>query len=240
VVTGNLKQGGPEILDGTTTGTSEKAVRAASGRPLLVAGSTHHGEEVILLEVFSALKKRLPGLQLALAPRHPERFSDVEKLLQQLPVSFAKKSRMDNEMVFDADVLLVDTLGDLAKLYALADVAFVGGSLVDVGGHNLLEPARLKKPLVFGPFMENFRTLADAMITSGGAIEARGAGDLLAAIELLLNDPVKRRSAGENACQVAMADSAVVERSLALVARYVEFKTQRELSCAARGTVAGL
>jgi 3-deoxy-D-manno-octulosonic-acid transferase len=224
VVTGNLKQAAamPGIIDASEGQTSAAGIK----RPLLVAGSTHRGEETMLLEVFSALKKRVPGLQLALAPRHPERFAEVERLLLQTPASFVKKTRIDGALTFDDDVLLVDTLGDLTKIYALADIAFVGGSLVDVGGHNPLEPARLRKPLLFGPFMANFRTLADAIRDSGGAIEVRSAEDLLSALDGLLNDPVKRRIAGEAAYRAAMLDGAVMERSLELLARYIDFKAQ--------------
>jgi 3-deoxy-D-manno-octulosonic-acid transferase len=236
VVTGNLKQFTP--MPGIYTPATLKLEDAAQAkRPLLVAGSTHRGEEAILLEVFLALKNRFPDLQLALAPRHPERFGEVETLLQQTAVSFEKKSRL-NALSFERDVLLVDTLGDLPKLYALGDVAFVGGSLVDVGGHNLLEPAHAKKPVLFGPFTANCGTLAAQMKTSGGGIEVRDTSDLLREFDDLLSDPVKRQRAGEKAYGVAIIDSTVLERSLNLLARYVDFRAYRELRRADGETMA--
>jgi 3-deoxy-D-manno-octulosonic-acid transferase len=224
-VTGNLKRAAPMAGAGYDTDAAhgEGAAGTQARRPLLVVGSSHQGEEEILLSVFISLKKRFPDLQLAVAPRHPERFAEVEKLLQSSGLSFEKKSRIDGRLCFHQDVMIIDTLGDLGKYYARADIAFVAGSLVGVGGHNLLEPAFFKKPVLFGPFMANFRTLAEEMKNSGGGIEVRNADDLLREITGLLLDPEKRRSTGEKAYSVAAKDGAVVERSLDLLRSYVDF-----------------
>jgi 3-deoxy-D-manno-octulosonic-acid transferase len=227
VVTGNLKQPTLPDSNGESAGASVDA-RVPVKRPLLVAGSTHRGEEALLLAVFRALKSRFADLQLALGPRHPERFAEVEKLLQQTGLSYEKKSRLQAPS-FCQDVLLVDTLGDLLALYALGDVAFVGGSLVDVGGHNLLEPARLKKPVLFGPYMANFANVAAAMKKSGGGIEVRDVGEMVRACEDLLGDPGRRQSVGEQAYEAARGDGAAVERSLELLGRYIDLKTYRDL-----------
>jgi len=125
--------------------------------------------------------------------------------------------------------MFIDTLGDLGKYYARADVAFVGGSLVSVGGHNLLEPAFFKKPVLFGPFMANFRVLAEEMKNCGGGIEVRDGGDLLRAVAGLLLDPEKRQSAGAKAYGVAAGDGAVLERSLDLLRSYVDFNAGVEM-----------
>ena len=225
-ITGNLKRSVryDEIHRDAEASERDSAAVTQARRPLLVVGSSHQGEEEILLRVFANLKKQFPDLQLALAPRHPERFKEVELLLQNSGLNFEKKSRIDGRLSFDQEVMLIDTLGDLGKFYARADVAFVGGSLVEaVGGHNLLEPALFKKPVLFGPFMANFKTLADEMKISGGGIEVRNAGDLLREINDLLNNNEKRRSLGEKAFRVAAGDNGVAERSLNLLQRYVEF-----------------
>jgi 3-deoxy-D-manno-octulosonic-acid transferase len=188
----------------------------------LVAGSTHAGEEKILLDVYATLKREFPALQLALAPRHPERFADVEALLHSAKMDFEKKSRMGDRLSSNRDVIFIDTLGDLGKYYGRCDVAFVGGSLVDAGGHNLLEPAYFKKPVLFGPAMANFKGLADEMKANGGGIEVRGSDDLLREITDLLADPTKRRGTGERAYAVAAGDGAVLQRSLDVVRRYIE------------------
>ena len=227
MVTGNLKQPALQGSNGKPNPHTWGARLAEQRGPLVVGGSTHAGEEAILVEVFRALKNRFPDLQLVLAPRHPERFAQVEKLLQQSGVSFHKKSRLTG-ISFARDVLLVDTLGDLPALYALGDIAFVGGSLVDAGGHNVLEPALLKKPVLFGPHMDNFATIAAQMKRSGGGIEVRDHSDMLRELAALLSDPAKRRSAGEKAYEAARGDGAAVERSLALLARYVDLETDHE------------
>ena len=232
VVTGNLKQPALQGSNGKAKAESGDAGVAEKKRPLVVAGSTHSGEEAIMLEVFRALKNRFPDLQLALAPRHPERFAPVEKLLQHSGVSFDTKSRLTG-VSFPRDVLLVDTLGDLRTLYAVGDIAFVGGSLVDAGGHNVLEPALLKKPVLFGPYMGNFATIADQMKRSGGGIEVRDHSEMVRELAALLNDPAKRRSAGEKAYEAARGDGAAVERSLELLGRYVDLETDHGARIAA-------
>jgi 3-deoxy-D-manno-octulosonic-acid transferase len=189
---------------------------------LLVVGSSHRGEEEILLDVFITLKAIFPNLQLVLAPRHPQRFSEVEKLLLTKGVSFKRQSQHDGRRSFEQDVMFLDTLGDLQDFYAIGDVAFIGGSLVDAGGHNLLEPARLRKPVLFGPFMDNFRVLAEEMKRSGGGIEVQGGEDLIREIAQLLGDPQKLRAAGEKAYQVAAGDPAVLDQSIALAQRYLQ------------------
>ena len=192
---------------------------------LLVVGSSHRGEEEILLKVFTALKAAFPKLQLVLAPRHPQRFSEVEKLLRAYGLDFERHSQCDGRRSFKPDVMLLDTVGDLQDFYALGDVAFIGGSLVDVGGHNLLEPARLRKPLLFGPFMENFKGLAEEMKRCGGGIEVRNGEDLIREITVLLEDPQKRRAVGEKAYQVAAEDPAVLNESIALAQRYLQVES---------------
>jgi 3-deoxy-D-manno-octulosonic-acid transferase len=188
---------------------------------LLIVGSSHRGEEEVLLQVFVSLKRQFPNLQMVLAPRHPQRFAEVEKLLNKSGLRFEKKSRVNGRMGFDHDIMFLDTLGELQNFYAIGDVAFVGGSLVDAGGHNLLEPACFGKPVLFGPYMTNFRALAAEMKQKGGGIEVRGADDLIREIGGLLGDPQRRKRVGEKAYAVAADDRGVLQRSIDLVARYL-------------------
>ncbi len=129
-------------------------------RPRVVAGSTHEGEELALLEAFSGLEG-----SLVLCPRHPERAAEVARVAEKMGfrVSFRSAPK-------ESDVLVVDTLGELRRLYGLADVAFVGGTLVPIGGHNLLEPAALKKPVVFGRFVESVSDVAEELLSVGGGV----------------------------------------------------------------------
>jgi len=194
---------------------------AGKSHLVLVVGSSHAGEEETLIGVYRALKPRFPTLQMVLAPRHPPRFSEVEKLLLSERVEYEKKSQMNGSCTFDKDVLLLDTLGDLEKFYAIGDVAFVGGSLVDEGGHNLLEPARFRKPVLFGPYTGNFAALAAEMKTSGAGIEVSGADDLEQALGSLLADDEKRRVVGEKAYRIALNDRGVMQKTLAAARPYL-------------------
>ena len=119
------------------------------------------------------------------------------------------------------DVIFLDTIGDLPDVYGLADIAFVGGSLVDVGGHNLMEPARWRKPILFGPYMATFADIAEEMKKNGGGIEVKGREDLIREISDLLTDPKKGMKMGELAAQAVGRDSVVVERSMTLISRYI-------------------
>jgi 3-deoxy-D-manno-octulosonic-acid transferase len=192
-----------------------------SDRLWLVAGSSHRGEEEILIEAFMFLRARFPRVRLVLAPRHPQRFAEVEKLLKTAGLLFEKKSQVNGRLDFETEVMLVDTLGDLPDYYAAGDVAFVGGSLVEAGGHNLLEPARFAKPVIFGPHMTNFKSLAKEMAARGGGIEVRGKDDLIRALTLLLTDSEKRKSMGKKAFTVAADDHGVLERTFAVAERYL-------------------
>ena len=190
-------------------------------QPVLVAGSSHRGEEEILLEVLSLARERFPALKMVLAPRHPERFAEVEKLLQKSRFAFHRKSQVEAGEYFAKDILLLDTVGELADFFAAADVAFVGGSLVNVGGHNVLEPARFQKPVLFGPHMGNFETIAKQMKQSGAAIEVRDADELARVLIRLLGDDDARAQMGRRAFQFAGANHDACARNFSLVQRYL-------------------
>lgn len=190
-------------------------------RQLIVAGSSHRGEEEILIEAYKSARARFPGLSLVLAPRHPERFAEVEKLLLKTAFNFKRKTQLTAKEYFAHDILLLDTMGELPGFFAAADIAFIGGSLVDGGGHNLLEPARLRKPILFGPFMSNFRNIADEMKRSGGAVEVRDAADLSRVLIDLLIDSDRRRLMGDRAARVAGANRDALTLNFELVERYL-------------------
>ncbi len=220
-ITGNLKHGpwkGAELEAGPA---GEAAFAFARGRRVLVVGSTHRGEEEIFVDVFLALKARFPGLLMVLAPRHPQRFSEVERLLVRRRVQYEKKSQMNGSIGDLTDVIFLDTLGDLSSFYSLADVAFVGGSLVDAGGHNLMEPARFRKPILFGPYTTNCADVAEEMKRRGGGIEVHGRDDIIREISGLLTDQGRADKVGELAYSVVERDRGVVDRSIDLVSRYL-------------------
>jgi 3-deoxy-D-manno-octulosonic-acid transferase len=177
-VAGNLKA---EIELPLLSPQDLKHLRESLGIPeeakVIVAGSVRKGEEGPLLRAYSKAKEKIPELVFILAPRHPDRAGELEKICRTYPFSVKMRTAVQT---FDRwDVLILDTLGELARFYALSDVAFVGGSLVPWGGHNLLEPAFYAKPVFFGPHMDNFAHLAEIFIEAGAARILEGQQDLV-------------------------------------------------------------
>jgi 3-deoxy-D-manno-octulosonic-acid transferase len=219
-ITGNLKRASRPDRWGAGKAQLHLPLDGRTARRVLVAGSTHRGEEEALLEVLRLLKPDFPDLVMVLAPRHPQRFAEVEGLLKQSGLSYEKKSEMNGASGRAPDVVFLDTLGELEAFYSVASVAFVGGSLVAVGGHNVMEPARFRKPVLFGPHMANFSRIAEELKRSGGGIEVCGKEDLARELARLLGDPASAERAGERAYEVVKSDRGVVEGSMELVARY--------------------
>ncbi|MGO9513792.1 MAG: lipid IV(A) 3-deoxy-D-manno-octulosonic acid transferase [Steroidobacteraceae bacterium] len=164
-------------------------------RPVWIAGSTHGGEEEELLNAHAALQTGLADVLLMLVPRHPQRFESVANLLERRRIRFDRRST-GNAVRPEAEVLLVDSVGELGSLYAAADVAFVGGSLVPVGGHNLLEPAALGVPVITGPYNSNSKEIARSLVRSGGAVEVADAPALAEVLREFFADPAVRQRAG--------------------------------------------
>ncbi len=187
--------------------------------PVLVAGSTHRGEEEMLLDVFPELRRLHPGLLLILAPRHPERFGEVERLLRERRLRYRRQSETSGVRPGGYEVLLLDTLGDLPRYYGCADVAFVGGSLVPAGGHNLIEPARWGKPVLFGPHRSNVAGFARELLEQGGGVEVHDRQGLLRVVEGLLSDKERASAMGRRARYAADADREVLSRSMSLLCR---------------------
>src|SRR5581483_7005339 len=149
--------------------------RVSPSRPVVVAGSTMRGEESAVLRAFARVKAGAPGALAILAPRHPERFAEVERLARDAGFVTMRRSELPIDAEPRADVVVLDSIGELAQIYQLATVVFVGGSLVEHGGHNILEPAIFGKAIVFGPYMQNFREIADTFVANGAAAQVQSA-----------------------------------------------------------------
>lgn len=188
--------------------------RIPQGAPIIVAGSTVEGEEPPVLAAFKEVLREQPKAVLVLAPRHPERFNAVAESLTQSAMTFWRRSAGRwSESQVSGGVFLLDTIGELASTYELADVAFVGGSLVPRGGHNILEPAQFGKAIVVGPHTENFRDVIQIFSRDQAVLISDAAG--LGALWLkLIGDPVMRREFGERAKKVMDSQSGATQRTL--------------------------
>jgi 3-deoxy-D-manno-octulosonic-acid transferase len=181
-----------------------------AGEPVVVAGSIHPGEETFLLPAFQAARRDGRPVRLILAPRHPDKFAALETDWPAPELVFQRKSSFRPAEPWT--VLILDTIGDLAKAYALADAAFIGGSLIPRGGQNLLEPAFYGKPVFFGPYMDNFAALAEIFLLDGGARTVRTVEDLTAMFMAAGSDA--DREAGRKARAVLESLSGATERTL--------------------------
>ena len=219
VVTGNLKTE-PLPPEAGAEKVWERLLGLTGTELVWVAGSTHRGEEAILLDAFQDLRARYPSLTLVIAPRDPGRVPEVERLLRDRELVGVRRTTLPGNSA-RRDAILLDTVGELAQLYGLADVVFVGGSLIPWGGHNMLEPAFHRKPVVFGPHNMNFRESAELLLHSGGAIQVSDGQELRKAIERLLADPGLRARMGEAGFHAVETRRGAVADTLELIQRYL-------------------
>jgi 3-deoxy-D-manno-octulosonic-acid transferase len=219
VVTGNLKTEGA----GDPTGIAElwhRLLGLDAGAIVWIAGSTHRGEEEAMLEAHARLRRDLPGVVLAIAPRHPERAPDVVRLIEARGWSAVRRSQLPRPRTSDA-VIVLDTVGELAQCYSVAAAVFVGGSLVPLGGHNMLEPALRRKPVLFGPHTQNFREPAALLLDAGAAICVHDVPQLTAALGRVLADPALRTKMGEAGFAALASRHGAVRETLELVSRFL-------------------
>ena len=195
--------------------------RMSPSRPVIVAGSTFRGEEAAVLGALSRVKKTMPTAVAILAPRQPERFPEAERLARDAGFATTRRSELPIDAEPRADVIVLDSIGELAQLYQLATVVFVGGSLVDHGGHNILEPAVVGKPIVFGPYMQNFKEIAESFIANGAAVCVHSERELDDELLALLTDPVRRAGMGAAARALVEANRGAKEKTLAAIAALV-------------------
>jgi len=211
-VSGNLKfdidaPPVPPIVSGL-----REAFRRAGAGPIIVCGSTAEGEETLVLEAFENVLASHPAAVMILAPRHPERFHGVAQLLQQRKIRFWRRSTWSGEAIAGG-VLLADSIGELASLYALGDIAFVGGSLVPRGGHNIIEPAQHGVPIIVGNHTENFRDIV-GLFQSRDAVRVAAPAEFPLVLADLLTNETERRALGQRARETLQTQSGATRRTL--------------------------
>ena len=197
---------------------------------VLTAGSTHPGEEELILSSYQELLKEHSDLFLVLVPRHPERTAAVAAILEKEGLAFRRRTELSTSSLPDdpiaeqfkpGEVLLVDTIGELMNLYALSDLVFVGGSLVATGGHNLLEPASLGIPCIFGPHMNNFREIAALIVSNNAGIQVEDLSGLTAACSSLIDNREQRQKLGLNGLKMMQENGGATQRHLEIIGQYL-------------------
>jgi 3-deoxy-D-manno-octulosonic-acid transferase len=220
-VTGSLKFDSLELPAHTSHGRPRERVlrffQVSPSRTVIVAGSTLRGEEAAVLRAVARIKATVPGTLAILAPRQPERFAEVERLSRDAGFVTTRRSDLPIDAEPRADVVVLDTIGELAQLYQLATAVFVGGSLVDHGGHNILEPAIFGKPIVFGPHMHNFKEIAASFLGNDAAIQVQSERELDETLLALVTDPVRRARLGAAARALVAANRGAKTKTLEVI-----------------------
>jgi 3-deoxy-D-manno-octulosonic-acid transferase len=218
-VTGNVKhEASPDAMD--TAEPWRERLGLEASRRLWIAGSTHRGEEEIILLAHERVRACFPDLALIVAPRHPERAPEVLKLIRGRGLNAVLRTELPRPGSTDS-VIVLDTVGELASIYALGDVVFVGGSLVPAGGHNVLEPALRGKPVLFGPHTANFREAAGLLVAGDGGRVVRDADELVAELTRWLGDAALRAAVGTAAQAAAASRQGAVRETLDLIQRFL-------------------
>jgi len=213
-VAGNVKLDILPSVPRNTTGRTLETLGLKEGDALFVAGSTHAGEEEMVISAYDKLLADFPGLQLLIAPRHVERSSDLCRAVKTAGFNPVKVSDISVGRISlpAKKVFVLDRIGQLAEFYAASMIVFVGGSLVKHGGQNPVEPAILEKPVIFGPHMFNFRSIVTILLERDGAVQVQDEDELTRQILALLSDPDKRSSLGRNAKAAILDNRGAADR----------------------------
>lgn len=190
---------------------------------VIVAGSTHQGEEEILIHVFKRILVDFPDAVMIIAPRHLDRLTKIESLVANTGLPYLRRSSIESfpTRTNRGSIIILDTIGELSELYQISTIAFVGGSLVPAGGHNILEPAVHGKPVLFGPYMNNFREIGRLMIERGGAIKVDDREDLYIRLCNLLSNKDSLERMGREAKRFVIENSGAAEKNMKLIERYI-------------------
>lgn len=221
--TGNLKfDYCPQDVTAEQVQQRKHQYRLSEDMSIMVAGSTHDKEELLLVEAYREISPKLgKELVLVLIPRYPERASEVQKMCVDNGLTCRLRSTLNSAdpLLSSGDVLLVDTLGEVLDFYSVADLVFVGGSFVPVGGHNLLEAALLSKPVLFGPNVQNFKEIAAKLVRAGAGVKMENQRALVKQGAIILNDPVRARAMGEAGRSLIVENAGATERTMRYITK---------------------
>lgn len=216
-ITGNIKFDFdyPEILEAKKSEFWEQ-LSLAKNTPVLVAASTHHGEEEIIIGAFRRIKSEVPECFLILAPRYPEQADEIGKLLTDYNLKFIRRTEQASgkKLSGKPDLLLLDTFGELGLVYSIASVAFIGGSLVPIGGHNVLEASFKEKVVLYGPYMHNFQESKELLENEGAGFVVSNAAELAERFLYFHRNAVIREDLGKKAKRVIIANQGATEKTV--------------------------
>ncbi len=201
-----------------------RSLNIKDGDEIFLAGSTHRGEDEEIIKAYLEILKEVKNTILIIAPRHLDRLSEIEGLLQKYSLAFVRKTEIKIDIKGEGrvrGVILLDTIGELSTLYCIASIVFVGGSLVPVGGHNILEPALYKKPILFGHHMHNFREIAEEFKNRNACVEIKNTDEMSKEIIHILKNPEIGEELGERGFSVILENKGALERSVALISRFL-------------------
>ena len=218
-ITGNLKYNliTPENLNEKMLHIKE----SIKNRPVWIAGSTHQGEEEVILQAHNEILKTQPNCLLIIVPRHKERFTKVEKIIAKHDLSLQKRSSFKNEIYSHSQVYLGDTMGELLHLYYISDITFVGGTLINNGGHNLLEPAALNKPIISGTSLYNFSQISKVLVKNKAIKRVRNSTELAMEILALFNDKKELEQMANNSYKTFKDHSNVLEQQYNEIVKFL-------------------
>jgi 3-deoxy-D-manno-octulosonic-acid transferase len=189
---------------------------------VLLCASTREGEEALILDAFVQMRSRPQGMLLAIVPRHPQRFDEVARMVEARGLGLQRRSGLHGDDSVGADVLLGDSMGEMFAYFAACDCAFIGGSLLPLGGQNLIEAAAVGKPVLVGEHTFNFLQATEEAVEMGGALRVRDAGELLTRAASLLTDDAARRQMGERALAFANHHRGATSRTVELLRRLID------------------
>ncbi len=218
IITGSVKFDRDIATDITLQARALRQTWQLTKRPVIIAASTREGEEAYILQAYKHVKKLHPDCFLLLVPRHIERCNQIEKQCRAAGFTLQRRSSQSDTMV-DCDILLGDTIGEMLLLYALSDIAFVGGSLVNTGCHNVLEPAALGMPIITGPYIRNFKVICNMLQQAKAQTIVKNADELAEKINALIVNPIHAQQMGKRALDVYQSNKGALAKHLNLIGK---------------------
>jgi 3-deoxy-D-manno-octulosonic-acid transferase len=224
-VTGNIKMDNSlKVIDENEKNSIKQRFKIPSDAEIIVAGSTHSGEEELIFRIYREVKREVKNVVLILAPRHIERTKRIKLLGESYQLKLVERTKIEaiDGWLKNDEILILDTMGELADLYSIATIVFVGGSLVDKGGHNLFEPVVYGKPVLFGPFIQDFKESAESLLEHQIGIMVKDENDLKTRILSLLNDKDQQQLIYSKASELLKEDKGLIEKCIKVIEQFVE------------------